>query len=212
MTTRSILDLPGIRELHSRKLLFPFVVLLVVAAVLVHGAFSPPVQESAEAATEPAPAPSVFRPEFEKTPLSYTADYWLQVGEQWRPHIVLIGRDQAPAIVVAPRLAVTSADVADDWIAEELARGIATRAVVEADAEEVAGAVPGKEAAGEATNEAADEPGSNDPGSDDPGSDEAAVEESESPPAAAEPATGFISPGPGSWPDCGVYDEVPDRW
>ena len=125
MTTRSILDLPGIRELHSRKLLFPVVVLLVVAAVLLQGALSPAVQESAEAATEPAPAPPSFRPDFEKTPLAYTADYWLQVGEQWRPHIVLIGRDQAPAVVVAPRLAVSSAEVADNWIAEELAREIA---------------------------------------------------------------------------------------
>lgn len=181
MTTRSILDLPGIRELHSRRLLFPFVVLLVVVAVLFQGAFSPRVEESAEAATEPVPTPSVFRPEFEKTPLSYTADYWRQVGEQWRPHIVLIGRDQAPGIVVAPRLAVTSADIADDWIAEELARDIATRAVVEAAAEEVAGEVPGEEAGGEATNESADEPAS-----DDPGSDETIVEESESPPEATE--------------------------
>jgi S1-C subfamily serine protease len=154
MTTRSILDLPGIRELHSRKLLFPFVVLLVVAAVLVHGAFSPRVEQSAEAATEPVPVAPAFRPEFEKTPLSYTADYWLQVGEQWRPHIVLIGRDQAPAIVVAPRLAVTSADVADDWIAEELARGIAARAdVVEA---------AGEGAASAATDEPVAESGSDD--------------------------------------------------
>ena len=134
MTTRSILDLPGIRELHSRRLLFPVVALLAVAVVLVHGALSPPVEESAEAATEPAPAPPVFRPEFEKTPLAYTADYWLQVGEQWRPHIVLIGRDQTPAIVVAPRLAVSSADVGDDWIAEELARGMTVEEVT-ADAE-----------------------------------------------------------------------------
>lgn len=180
MTTRSILDLPGIRDLHSRKLLFPFVVLLVVAAVLIHGAFSPRVEESAEAATEPVPVAPAFRPEFEKTPLSYTADYWLQVGEQWRPHIVLIGRDQAPAIVVAPRLAVTSADVADDWIAEELARGIAARAVVEAAAEEVAGAVPGEEAGGEATNEAANEV------ADEPGSDDLVADESESLPEATE--------------------------
>lgn len=168
MTTRSILDLPGIRELHSRRLLFPVVVLLIVAAVLLHGAFSPPVQESAEAATEPAPAPSVFRPDFEKTPLAYTADYWLQVGEQWRPHIILIGRDQAPAIVVAPRLAVSSADVADDWIAEELARGIAARNVL-----------------GEAAGEVAEEESTSEP-VDEPGSDDTVVEESESPAEAAE--------------------------
>jgi len=160
MTTRSILDLPGVRELHSRRLLFPAVVMLVVAAVLLHGALSPPVQDSAEAATEPAPAPRIFRPEFEKTPLSYTADYWLQVGEQWRPHIVLIGRNQAPAIVVAPRLAVSSADAADDWIAEELARGIADRNV------------PGEDAASEAVDE--------------PGPDDTVVEESESSPEATD--------------------------
>lgn len=126
MTARSILDLPGIRELHSRNLLFPAVVLLAVVVVLLHGAFAPPVQEeSAEEATEPLAPPPVFRPDYEKTPLAYTADYWLQVGEQWRPHIILIGGDLTPAIVVAPQLAVSSAEAADDLIAGELALSIA---------------------------------------------------------------------------------------
>ncbi len=125
MTARSILDLPGIRELHSRNLLIPAVVLLAVVVVLLQGAFAPPVHESAEAATEPLVPPSAFHPDYEKTPLAYTADYWLQVGEQWRPHIILIGSDLTPAIVVAPQLAVSSVETADDLIAEELARSIA---------------------------------------------------------------------------------------
>jgi S1-C subfamily serine protease len=126
MTTRSVLDLPGVRQLHSRNLLFPAVVVLVVLGVLLQGAFLPVAPESAEAATEPPPPPTAFRAEFEKTPLAYAADYWLQVGEQWRPHIVLVGRDKTPAIVVAPRLAVSSTRAADDVIAEELALGMRT--------------------------------------------------------------------------------------
>ena len=126
MTARSILDLPGIRELYSRNLLFPAVVLLAVVVVLLHGAFAPPVhEESAEEATKPLDPPPAFRPDYEKTPLAYTADYWLQVGEQWRPHIILIGSDPTPAIVVAPQLAVSSVETADDLIAEELALSIA---------------------------------------------------------------------------------------
>ena len=125
MTARSILDLPGIRELHSRNLLFPAVVLLAVVAVLLHGAFAPPVhEESAEEPRNRLALPPAFRPDYEKTPLAYTADYWLQVGEQWRPHIILIGSDLTPAIVVAPQLAVSSVETADDLIAEELARSI----------------------------------------------------------------------------------------
>ena len=126
MTARSILDLPGIRELHSRNLLFPAVILLAVVVVLLHGAFAPLVQEdSAEEVTEPIGTLSAFRPDYEKIPLAYTADYWLQVGEQWRPHIILIGSDQTPAIVVAPQLAVSSVETADDLTAEELAISIA---------------------------------------------------------------------------------------
>ncbi len=135
MTTRSVLDLPGVRQLHSRNLLFPAVVVLVVLGVLLQGAFLPVAPESAEAATEPPP-PTVFRPDFEKTPLAYAADYWLQVGEQWRPHIILVGRDQTPAIVVAPRLAVSSIRAADDVIAEELALGMRAPSGIEAPAPE----------------------------------------------------------------------------
>ena len=126
MTVRSMLDLPGIRHLRAHNLLFPAIVLLAVVAVLLHGAFVPAAEESAEAATEPPPPPPVFRPDYEKTPLAYTADYWRQVGEQWRPHIVLIGRDQTPGIIVGSRLAVSSIRAADDLIAEELALTMAT--------------------------------------------------------------------------------------
>ena len=151
MTARSILDLPGIRELHSRNLLFPAVVLLAVVVVLLQGAFAPPVQESAEAATEPLVPLSAFRPDYEKTPLAYAADYWLQVGEQWRPHIILIGSNQTPAIVVAPQLAVSSAETADDLIAEELARSIAAgEATSETEDESGAASTPDEESDGPA--------------------------------------------------------------
>lgn len=150
MTARSILDLPGIRELHSRNLLFPAVILLAVVVVLLHGAFAPLIQEeSAEEVTEPLGPPPAFRPDYEKTPLAYTADYWLQVGEQWRPHIILIGSGQTPSIVVAPQLAVSSVEAADDLIAEELAISIAAGAATsETEGESGAASTPDEESDG----------------------------------------------------------------
>jgi S1-C subfamily serine protease len=50
----------------------------------------------------------VFRPDLEKTPLSYFADYWRQLGSRVRDGLALAGNPATPAIAVAPGLALTS--------------------------------------------------------------------------------------------------------
>ena len=104
----------------------PVGALVAVAAVLIHGAFDhpPPAEAAPRLEVEPAPAPASVsppRPESERIRLGYQADYWLQLGERARNKIALIGPQRAPAVVVAAGLAVTSMQVAEDFVARELA-------------------------------------------------------------------------------------------
>ena len=113
-----------IKSPQGHRLLLPVVALVVVLAVLVHGALDH--QQPAEAApileVEPAPAPpTIVRPDLEKTPLAYFSDYWLQLGERVRSKIAFIGPEKAPAVVVAAGLAVTSMQVAEDFVVRGLA-------------------------------------------------------------------------------------------
>ncbi len=119
---RSFLQLPVVRDLHARSLLFPTIVLLVVVGVLLHGALTPEsAAETAEAATaEPPPPLPNLRSDLEKTPLSYTADYWLQVGERLRRNLVLVGRDGTPGVVVAPGTVVAAFRAANELQAEQI--------------------------------------------------------------------------------------------
>ena len=117
-----------IKSLQGRRLLLPAVALVAVVAVLVHGALDH--QPSAEAAPsleiEPAPEPpTIVRPDLEKSALAYFSDYWLQLGERARNKIALIGPQRAPAIVVVAGLAVTSMQVAEDFVAQRLALHLA---------------------------------------------------------------------------------------
>ena len=97
-------------------------VLLVVVGVLLHGTLTPEsAAETAEAATpEPPPPLPNLRSDFQKTPLSYTADYWLQVGERLRRNLVLVGRDGTPGVVVAPGTVVAAFRAANELQAEQL--------------------------------------------------------------------------------------------
>ena len=119
---RSFLQLPVIRELHARSLLFPTIVLLVVVGVLIHGALTPEsADETAEAAArEPPPPLPNLGPDLAKTPLSYTADYWSQLGESLRRNLVLVGRDGTPGVVIAPRTVLAAFRAADELLAEQL--------------------------------------------------------------------------------------------
>ncbi|MFP6571262.1 MAG: hypothetical protein VB674_01475, partial [Vicinamibacterales bacterium] len=85
---RFILNLPGIRSLHERQLLFPVVVIVVVAVVLVDGAIDRTEQVERDASSPrsntlvpqtPSPPRPVLRGDLEKTPLTYVADYWSQL-------------------------------------------------------------------------------------------------------------------------------------
>ena len=117
-----------IKSLRGHRLLMPVAALVAVAAVLVHGALDhqPPAEAAPNLEVEPAPAPpTIVRADLEKTPLAYFSDYWLQLGERARNKIVFIGPEKAPAIVVAAGLAVTSVQVAEDFVAQGLALHLA---------------------------------------------------------------------------------------
>ena len=64
----------------------------------------------AEPAAVKVPRPAVSR--LQKTPLTYVSDYWAQLAEQSRQKLTLIGESPLAAVLIGPRLAVTTADVA----------------------------------------------------------------------------------------------------
>ncbi len=103
---RFFLRLPGINRLHERQWLFPVLVVVVVAGVLVQGALQrtataqrePPLPDTEPATTLPTPVVTrpALRGDLEKTPLTYFSDYWAQLGEEARDHIVLVGPGPTP--------------------------------------------------------------------------------------------------------------------
>ncbi len=111
-----------IKSLTRHRLLIP--VVAAVAAVLIHGAVDrqPPAEAAPSLELEmPPDPPTIVRADLEKTPLAYFSDYWRQLGERSRSKIALIGPEKKPAVVVAAGLAVTSMQVAEDFVARELA-------------------------------------------------------------------------------------------
>ncbi len=95
----------------------PGIVALAVGAVLVHGAVThEPAPETVDAVVEmgppSVPPPTGFRPDLEKTPLTYESDYWHQVGHRAADNLVLIGARPIPGVLIAPGLALTSSDAA----------------------------------------------------------------------------------------------------
>jgi len=143
-----------VRALRERGLIFPALVLLAVAAVLLQGVLrrEPPPQALEEG--PPAPPPTSFRPDLEKTPLAYESDYWLQLAERARDNLVLIGPERLPGVLIAPGLAIASIRAAD-----EVARADRQR---RAEAEQVA------LAAGAAALSPSTEPGAQGPAEDEP--------------------------------------------
>ena len=98
--------LPGISRLHQRQWLFPVPVVVVVAGVLVQGALQPVVARPA------------LRGDLEKTPLTYFSDYWAQLGEEARDHIVLVGPGRHAGVLIEPGLALASIAAAETIRAE----------------------------------------------------------------------------------------------
>lgn len=170
----SLLRLPVVRTLHERQLLFPVVVALIVAAVLVHGAFEgEPAVEAADPEgvpvplARPVPAPAPRRPDLEKTPLTYFDDYWAQLRERVEGRIVLVGPDRIPAVVVMPGVALTSSAAGVAVLAEaERARLLETGATeaVAAEGAEADSEGGGAVGASVATADAEPEAGPPDPG------------------------------------------------
>ena len=122
---RSLLQLPVVRLLHRRQLLFPAVLVLIAAGVLFQGTLersaAPPSSAAARVpGTVPAePARVVVRADLDKTPLTYFADYWAQLAERTGPHLVAIGSARTPAIAVGTRLVLTTAAPALEVLAAE---------------------------------------------------------------------------------------------
>ena len=126
---KSILQLPiarklsaRIRNLHARGLLVPAVVVLVVVAVLVHGALTREADQEASGQAEqflPAFELPALRPDLDKTQLAYASDYWRQLGKKVQNKLVLIGRREIAGVVVAPGVVLTSISAADDVVAEQ---------------------------------------------------------------------------------------------
>lgn len=135
-----MLRLPGVRHLHERQLLFPALVLLVVAGVLIHGALdreraarADPGGDDAAAAPPagsdqrepgiplraPAGARLSLRGDLEKTPLTYFSDYWAQLASEMGSHLVEVGATRESGLVIEPGLAVTSIAAADALLAVE---------------------------------------------------------------------------------------------
>ncbi len=108
-----LLQLPVIRSLHARGLLFVAVLLPLVAGVLLAGAMesepTPDRQDSTAPTERSGPTLLSLRPDLEKTPLSYQSDYWEQLGQGVLDHLVLMGPRRIPGIVVEPGLVLTSA-------------------------------------------------------------------------------------------------------
>lgn len=87
---------------------------MLAAAVLTLGALE---QRGAQARfdTPPVdplpmdvPRQPVVRPDLDKTPLTYFADYWGQLAERAGPRLTSIGSARTPALVVGPRLVLTT--------------------------------------------------------------------------------------------------------
>ena len=91
-------------------------------------------QPAAEPAAVEVPRPAVSRADLQKTPLTYVSDYWAQLAEQSRPKLTLIGESPIAAVLIGPRLAVTTADAAVAII-EARRRDALTRAPEAEDAE-----------------------------------------------------------------------------
>lgn len=114
---RRILRLPVIGKLYVQGMLFPALLAVAVIGILVHGAINRGAPEDVGVESLPLQIPVTvpsLRPDLEKTPLTYISDYWRQLGGQVRNRFVLLGSGSHPGVVVAPGVALTTIDAADD--------------------------------------------------------------------------------------------------
>jgi hypothetical protein len=105
-----------LRAAHARGRLLPGLVVLAVVAVLIEGASRTARETSPAPPASPPPAsPGVPPPRsgLDKAPLSYAADYFLQLGQRTRARVLAVGAARVPAIVLKPGLAAASPDAAE---------------------------------------------------------------------------------------------------
>lgn len=109
----ALLQLPIVRTLYARGLLFVVLLIPVVAAVLLAGALeeepTPAQREEPPAVERSPPGLLSIRPDLEKTPLAYQAEYWDQLAEGAANRLVLIGPDRVPGLVLERGYVLTSA-------------------------------------------------------------------------------------------------------
>ena len=126
-----LLRLPFIRALHKRQLLFPTVLLIIAAGVLVQGALERSQGEGESGGGVDTLVPvltprPIIRSDLEKTPLSYFSDYWNQLAASMGDNFVTVGPTAAPAILIGSNLALTSSRAAAA-VLEEVNRSRLTR-------------------------------------------------------------------------------------
>lgn len=111
------LQLPVLRLLHAKGVLWVAGLVIAVVGVLIAGALEPvqtPTRAPSTQRTERStPTRLSIRPDLEKTPLAYQADYWEQLGERALPHLVLIGPSRVPGIVVDPGFVLTASSAVE---------------------------------------------------------------------------------------------------
>lgn len=102
-----------IRFLRQRQLLFPVVLVLAAVVVLALGALEQ--QDAASRQNTPPPEPTpieiprlIVRADLDKTPLTYFSDYWGQLAERAGPRLTSVGVNRVSALVVGPRLVLTT--------------------------------------------------------------------------------------------------------
>ena len=114
--------------LPRRGLLLPMVLIPVVAAVLVQGALQqnapPPSPPPAAEPVASEPVRPIVRT-LDKTPLTYVADYWAQLAERTGPWLTVVGPGRTPALIVGPRLVLTTIDPALEVLAARDRAGLA---------------------------------------------------------------------------------------
>lgn len=113
-----------IRFLRQKQLLFPLVLVVVAIAVLVLGALEQREAQSRPDTPAPEPTPvetrrPVVRADLDKAPLSYHADYWRQLAGRVGPRLTSVGPSHTPALVVGPRMVLTTIEPALELLAAQ---------------------------------------------------------------------------------------------
>ncbi len=107
----------ALRDLISHRFFVPVILGLAVLGVLVQGAAKRGAPAVLAAAAEPEPRnepPVALRSGLDPIPLEYFSEYWFQLGVDVRQVLVEIGPSRTPGVVVAPGIALSTLQAADE--------------------------------------------------------------------------------------------------